>query len=262
MPLGKGASRHTVGGSRRGTITHLLALSLGISLGSFISNLGGPLGLSGYFGSPREAGEGSGTGGTPNPARSGAERGGHFDARQDAPGTYAEWISRVMPPSLAPVYVAPGALPFNLTMSILRRTRPVVGSTDRVRGFLTKLKKGQCTTSLMLGGSVTAGHNGGGPSNAYVRKMIDDASLILCEDNVQRPHHSPFILSKNSTTSNTLRLRRQTSPSSSLTTSTPGSPAPAPTAVLASTSTRRPTPETQCLTPRPSRRSRTSTGST
>ncbi|EJK75681.1 hypothetical protein THAOC_02590 [Thalassiosira oceanica] len=156
MPLGKGASRHTVGGSRRGTITHLLALSLGISLGSFISNLGGPLGLSGYFGSPREAGEGSGTGGTPNPARSGAERGGHFDARQDAPGTYAEWISRVMPPSLAPVYVAPGALPFNLTMSILRRTRPVVGSTDRVRGFLTKLKKGQCTTSLMLGGSVTA----------------------------------------------------------------------------------------------------------
>mmetsp|Transcript_2656 Transcript_2656/g.5888 ORF Transcript_2656/g.5888 Transcript_2656/m.5888 type:complete len:567 (-) Transcript_2656:95-1795(-) len=174
MPLGKGASRHTVGGSRRGTITHLLALSLGISLGSFISNLGGPLGLSGYFGSPREAGEGSGTGGTPNPARSGAERGGHFDARQDdAPGTYAEWISRVMPPSLAPVYVAPGALPFNLTMSILRRTRPVVGSTDRVRGFLTKLKKGQCTTSLMLGGSVTAGHNGGGPSNAYPKLFVD-----------------------------------------------------------------------------------------
>ena len=148
--LEKGPSRHR--GVGRGAVTHLLALLLGLALiGSVVySNLG--LGLPGYFGGSAS----SSIGGRRSPAR--------------LPGTYAEWLPTVMPPSLLPEYAPPGALPFNLTMSILRRTRPVVGNTERVRGFLRKLRGGTCTVSLMLGGSVTAGHNGGGREKAYVRE--------------------------------------------------------------------------------------------
>ena len=176
--LGKRTSRRDAGGVGRGAATHLLALFLGLALGSVVSNFGlGPPGYYYSFGS--STGESSSSPSRPDGGREGggsdtvASGGG--PVHRQLPGTYAEWLPTVMPPSLLAEYGTPGALPFNLTMSVLRRSRPVVGNTERVRGFLRKLRGGRCTASIMLGGSVTAGHNAGGPGVAYVREKRDES---------------------------------------------------------------------------------------
>ena len=81
-------------------------------------------------------------------------------------------IEEIIPPQLLPTY-AHEKLQFNITRSMLRQSRPVVGNTERLHLYLQKLQAKKCTTVLFLGGSVTAGHNGGGPDNAYPRRFID-----------------------------------------------------------------------------------------
>lgn len=51
--------------------------------------------------------------------------------------------------------------------------RPIVGNTERLHIYLSKLRNGICTTALFMGGSVTEGHNGGGTENAYPKHITD-----------------------------------------------------------------------------------------
>lgn len=81
-------------------------------------------------------------------------------------------IEEIIPPNLLSLYTH-DKLQFNVTRSMLRQSRPVVGNTQRLHSYLKKLQSKSCTTVLFLGGSVTAGHNGGGPKKAYPRKFMD-----------------------------------------------------------------------------------------
>lgn len=78
----------------------------------------------------------------------------------------------IIPESLQEVY-EPKNLAFNVTRSMLRRSRPVVGNVQRLHTYLQKLQDGKCTNIFTFGGSVTAGHNVGGPHNSYPRHFID-----------------------------------------------------------------------------------------
>mmetsp|Transcript_31225 Transcript_31225/g.66478 ORF Transcript_31225/g.66478 Transcript_31225/m.66478 type:complete len:199 (+) Transcript_31225:41-637(+) len=66
----------------------------------------------------------------------------------------ASIVEEVMPQSLLPTY-APEKLPFNVTRSMLRQSRPIVGNTERLHLYLRKLRTGQCTKVLYMGGSGT-----------------------------------------------------------------------------------------------------------
>lgn len=57
---------------------------------------------------------------------------------------------------------------FEVSTTMLRSSRPIVGNTQRLHSFIRKLSAGKCTTVLIMGGSVSGGHNvKGGPKNAY-----------------------------------------------------------------------------------------------
>jgi len=53
------------------------------------------------------------------------------------------------------------------TANFMRSTRSIVGNVERLRLFLDKVRKGVCTTTMVLGGSVSAGTNVGGAKGAY-----------------------------------------------------------------------------------------------
>jgi hypothetical protein len=59
-------------------------------------------------------------------------------------------IEEIVPPKLLPVYEI---LQFNVTRSMLRQSRPVIGNTQRLHSYLKKLRNKECTTVLFLGGS-------------------------------------------------------------------------------------------------------------
>lgn len=90
----------------------------------------------------------------------------------NAPPTPSPIIQEIIPESLQPVY-APEKLLFNVTRNMLRQSRPILGNTQRLHSFIKKLHNKQCTSVLVLGGSVTQGHNAGGPKNAYPRHFMD-----------------------------------------------------------------------------------------
>eukprot|EP00584_Thalassiosira_punctigera_P006509 CAMPEP_0172535690 /NCGR_PEP_ID=MMETSP1067-20121228/7582_1 /TAXON_ID=265564 ORGANISM="Thalassiosira punctigera, Strain Tpunct2005C2" /NCGR_SAMPLE_ID=MMETSP1067 /ASSEMBLY_ACC=CAM_ASM_000444 /LENGTH=543 /DNA_ID=CAMNT_0013320631 /DNA_START=244 /DNA_END=1872 /DNA_ORIENTATION=- len=81
-------------------------------------------------------------------------------------------VEEIIPPNLLPSY-APDKLLFPVTRSMLRQSRPVVGDTERLHAYLKKLRSRTCTFILFMGGSVSAGHNGGGPTNAYPKHFTD-----------------------------------------------------------------------------------------
>eukprot|EP00804_Cyclotella_cryptica_P014946 CCRYP_000568-RA/>CCRYP_000568-RA protein AED:0.06 eAED:0.03 QI:0/0/0/1/1/1/2/0/536 len=81
-------------------------------------------------------------------------------------------VQEIFPESLQPAY-APEKLLFNVTRNMLQRSRPVIGNTQRLHFYINKLHSKQCTIVLILGGSVTDGHNAGGPKNAYPKHFID-----------------------------------------------------------------------------------------
>ena len=63
----------------------------------------------------------------------------------------------LIPPKLLSLYTHENLLKqklqFNITRSMLRQSRPVVGNTQRLHAYLKKLQSKQCTTVLFLGGS-------------------------------------------------------------------------------------------------------------
>lgn len=61
-------------------------------------------------------------------------------------------IEEIIPTKLLPLY-SHDKLQFNVTRSMLRQSRPVVGNTQRLHAYLKKLQSKQCTTVLFLGGS-------------------------------------------------------------------------------------------------------------
>jgi len=61
-------------------------------------------------------------------------------------------IEEIIPTKLLPLY-SHDKLQFNVTRSMLRQSRPVVGNTQRLHTYLKKLQSKQCTTVLFLGGS-------------------------------------------------------------------------------------------------------------
>mmetsp|Transcript_29929 Transcript_29929/g.60419 ORF Transcript_29929/g.60419 Transcript_29929/m.60419 type:complete len:581 (-) Transcript_29929:2225-3967(-) len=82
-------------------------------------------------------------------------------------------VGEIVPDSLIPLY-DPKFLQFNVTRSMLQKSRPVVGNTQRLHSFLKKLHAKHCTTVLFLGGSVTAGHNTkGGLKDSFPRFFMD-----------------------------------------------------------------------------------------
>lgn len=81
-------------------------------------------------------------------------------------------LEEIMPASLLPLY-QPKHLRFNVTRTMLQQSRPVIGNTQRLHSYLRKLQSKQCTSVLILGGSVTNGHQAGGPGFAYPRLLMD-----------------------------------------------------------------------------------------
>ena len=74
----------------------------------------------------------------------------NFAPRQ--PNHSTSIIEELIPTKLLPLY-SHEKLQFNITRSMLRRSRPVVGNTQRLHAYLKKLQSKQCTTVLFLGGS-------------------------------------------------------------------------------------------------------------
>lgn len=66
-------------------------------------------------------------------------------------------IEELIPTKLLPLYsydnLLKQKLQFNITRSMLRQSRPVVGNTQRLHAYIKKLQSKQCTTVLFLGGS-------------------------------------------------------------------------------------------------------------
>jgi len=59
-------------------------------------------------------------------------------------------IEEIIPDTLQPIYQN---IQFNVTRSMLRQSRPIIGNTQRLHAYLEKLRNKQCTTVLFLGGS-------------------------------------------------------------------------------------------------------------
>ena len=87
--------------------------------------------------------------------------------------TYSAWYANLVPDSVREKWAVEKLAYIFPTNSLLRRSRPVVGNTDRFHAYLRKVKAGVCTKILFAGGSVTRGHNGGGPENAYPKKFME-----------------------------------------------------------------------------------------
>jgi len=84
-------------------------------------------------------------------------------------------VDEIIPKRLYPRYrYHPKTLPFNVTRSMLRQSRPVIGNVQRLQAYIEKLHSEQCTTVLFLGGSVTDGHNTWlGFDDSYAKFFID-----------------------------------------------------------------------------------------
>lgn len=84
----------------------------------------------------------------------------------------SSFIEEIIPKELQSTY-APENLQFNVTRSMIRQSRPIIGNTERLHAYINKLHSKQCTSVLFLGGSVTGGHNAKGEKNAFPRHFMD-----------------------------------------------------------------------------------------
>ena len=62
---------------------------------------------------------------------------------------------------------------FNITENMMRKTRPIVGNTQSLHKTLRKLQNKECLTIYVFGGSVTYGHQAGGPTKSYSAKLLE-----------------------------------------------------------------------------------------
>ncbi|KAL9189237.1 hypothetical protein ACHAXT_011727 [Thalassiosira profunda] len=82
------------------------------------------------------------------------------------------FLEEYIPQNLLPKYQQDN-FQFPVSRSMLRQSRPVVGNVERLHAYLRKLQSGQCTTVLVLGGSISAGHHVKGRKNAYTYNFIE-----------------------------------------------------------------------------------------
>lgn len=82
---------------------------------------------------------------------------GYTMADQPTTTKHTSIIEELIPTKLLPLYsyenLLKNKLQFNITRSMLRQSRPVVGNTQRLHAYIKKLQSKQCTTVLFLGGS-------------------------------------------------------------------------------------------------------------
>jgi len=91
------------------------------------------------------------------------------------------WFKELIPSSLRKDYQihcddtdpVQGGKGFNITEAMLRKTRPIVGNTQSLHKTLRKLRDRECLVIYVFGGSVTAGHNGGGLSASYSTRFLE-----------------------------------------------------------------------------------------
>eukprot|EP00581_Thalassiosira_minuscula_P011702 CAMPEP_0183718108 /NCGR_PEP_ID=MMETSP0737-20130205/11454_1 /TAXON_ID=385413 /ORGANISM="Thalassiosira miniscula, Strain CCMP1093" /LENGTH=541 /DNA_ID=CAMNT_0025947601 /DNA_START=302 /DNA_END=1923 /DNA_ORIENTATION=+ len=95
----------------------------------------------------------------------------HQEQEQEGRTIALSVVEEIVPPDLLPKYTQ--QLPFNVTRSMLRQSRPVIGNTQRLHAYLEKLQSRKCTKIIFIGGSVTAGHNAGGVKAAYPEPFIE-----------------------------------------------------------------------------------------
>ena len=124
-----------------------------------------------------------------------------IENRNNNNNTPSNVIEEIIPPSLLPSYSSENLL-FPVSRSMLRKSRPIIGNTDRLHTYIQKLRDGICTTVLFIGGSVTEGHNGGGVNNAYPKHFMDWL-------NEKYPCKKPINTSSTNTTTTTTPLTPQ-----------------------------------------------------
>ena len=94
-------------------------------------------------------------------------------SRPTSQHTYNNFIEEYIPNILMGIYQQ-HHFQFNVTKSMLRKSRPIVGNTQRLHAYLRKLQSKQCTTVLILGGSISAGHHVNNPeAKAYPARLIE-----------------------------------------------------------------------------------------
>jgi hypothetical protein len=110
----------------------------------------------------------------------------------------------IVPPELYKYHYHPGALRFNVSRSMLRRSRPIVGNNERLHAYIKKLHSKQCTVVLFLGGSITDGHNvRGGFEMAYPKHFwfwLNDKYPCVNEDGSEGKHSIKRTFAQNSQT--------------------------------------------------------------
>jgi hypothetical protein len=120
-----------------------------------------------------------------------------------APSTNAPVIKEIIPPSLHSLYT-PSNLAFNITRSMLKRSRPIIGNNERLHSYIAKLHSGLCTVVLFLGGSVTDGHHVKGRANeaypAHFMKWLNAKYPCVNEDGEVGEHLMKKTYSQNSQT--------------------------------------------------------------
>ena len=83
------------------------------------------------------------------------------------------FLEEYIPSSLLYLYTN-AKLQFEISRSMLRRSRPVVGNTERLHAYLRKLRAGRCTTTLVIGGSVSGGHHVRRPGENAYPALLDE----------------------------------------------------------------------------------------
>ena len=86
------------------------------------------------------------------------ERSSEHGVDSSEPPVLPSLVEEYIPAKLRHKYEAQN-LQFNVTRSMFRQSRPIIGNVRRLHGYLRKLQSQQCTNVLILGGSVSAGHH-------------------------------------------------------------------------------------------------------
>jgi len=88
-------------------------------------------------------------------------------------GTQGSWSDCLLGKLQADYFTKTKHRGVQISATMLRTTRPVVGHTERLHLFLRKLTAGKCVKVVIAGGSVTSGHNSGKAQASYVYHLFD-----------------------------------------------------------------------------------------
>lgn len=88
-------------------------------------------------------------------------------------GTKSKWYSNIIPTNSTIFEALENNQDF-VSKTLLRKSRPFVGNVDRFHRVLQKIHRGECIVWGVLGGSVTVGHNMGGPRRGIFPNVIQN----------------------------------------------------------------------------------------